>query len=230
MTGSIIIYGGNKKQRQEKVLEVIEKTVEELVDLENLSKEPDVKIIEVEEDKKSIGIEKSREIVNFLQEKPFSMKYKIVVVFDADRMTTQAQNTLLKTLEEPPSYAIILLTTKAENSLIETVLSRCRKVKVERSGNEIDYAEKGIKEVLKMSLGERLEFISELSKEDKEIIVEILEEWIGEERGEMIKIKVIEKAKNKSMNIKYILSVLKDLEDTNINTKLALENLVLNLI
>ena len=230
MTGSIIIYGGNKKQRQEKVLEVIEKNVKELVDLESLSKKPDVKIVEVEEDKKSIGIEKSREIVNFLQEKPFSMKYKIVVVFDADRMTTQAQNTLLKTLEEPPSYAIILLTTKAENSLIETVLSRCRKVKVERSGNEIDYAEKGIKEVLKMSLGERLEFISELSKEDKEIIVEILEEWIGEERGEMIKIKVIEKAKNKSMNIKYILSVLKDLEDTNINTKLALENLVLNLI
>ena len=57
--------------------------------------------------------------------KPYSSPYKIYIVNEAEKMTPQAQNALLKTLEEPPAYAVILLLTTNVNSLLPTILSRC---------------------------------------------------------------------------------------------------------
>ena len=57
--------------------------------------------------------------------KPYSGPYKIYIVNEAEKMTTQAQNAILKTLEEPPAYAVILLLTTNVNSLLPTILSRC---------------------------------------------------------------------------------------------------------
>lgn len=57
--------------------------------------------------------------------KPYSGPYKIYIVNEAEKMTQQAQNALLKTLEEPPEYAVILLLTTNMNSLLPTILSRC---------------------------------------------------------------------------------------------------------
>lgn len=57
--------------------------------------------------------------------KPYSSPYKIYIINDAEKMTVQAQNALLKTLEEPPAYAVIILLTSNVNSLLQTILSRC---------------------------------------------------------------------------------------------------------
>lgn len=57
--------------------------------------------------------------------KPYSGPYKIYIMNEAEKMTVQAQNALLKTLEEPPEYAVILLLTTNVNSLLPTILSRC---------------------------------------------------------------------------------------------------------
>lgn len=57
--------------------------------------------------------------------KPYSSPYKIYIVNEAEKMTVQAQNALLKTLEEPPEYAVILLLTANVNSFLPTILSRC---------------------------------------------------------------------------------------------------------
>ncbi len=57
--------------------------------------------------------------------KPYSSPYKVYIVNEAEKMTPQAQNALLKTLEEPPEYAVILLLTANVNSLLPTILSRC---------------------------------------------------------------------------------------------------------
>lgn len=57
--------------------------------------------------------------------KPYSSKRKVYIVNEAEKMTPQAQNALLKTLEEPPEYAVILLLTTNVNSLLPTILSRC---------------------------------------------------------------------------------------------------------
>ena len=65
------------------------------------------------------------QINNDISIKPYSSKYKIYIVDYAEKMTIQAQNALLKTIEEPPSYAIVLLLTTNADSFLPTILSRC---------------------------------------------------------------------------------------------------------
>lgn len=74
----------------------------------------------------SIGVEDIRNQVNGdIMIKPYRGPYKIYIIDEADKLTVQAQNALLKTIEEPPAYAVILLLTEAASGLLETVLSRC---------------------------------------------------------------------------------------------------------
>lgn len=74
----------------------------------------------------SIGVDDIRAQINGdIAIKPYSSPYKIYIVNEAEKMTVQAQNALLKTLEEPPAYAVILLLTTNVNALLQTILSRC---------------------------------------------------------------------------------------------------------
>lgn len=57
--------------------------------------------------------------------KPYSSKYKVYIISEAEKMTPQAQNAILKTLEEPPAYAVIMLLVSNVNTLLPTILSRC---------------------------------------------------------------------------------------------------------
>lgn len=76
--------------------------------------------------KTGFGVSDIREqINNTINIKPYQYPYKIYIVNEADTMTTQAQNALLKTIEEPPNYAIILLIAENSNKFLQTVLSRC---------------------------------------------------------------------------------------------------------
>lgn len=73
-----------------------------------------------------ISVEEIRtQIVNDIGLKPYSSRYKIYIVPDAQIMNTQAQNALLKTLEEPPEYAVIMLLTNNVDKFLPTILSRC---------------------------------------------------------------------------------------------------------
>ena len=84
-------------------------------------------MIVVSHDKKSsISIEDvRRQIEENISIKPFAGRYKIYIVPDAQLMTQEAQNALLKTIEEPPEYAIIILITTSRFALLETIRSRC---------------------------------------------------------------------------------------------------------
>ncbi|WP_461810323.1 DNA polymerase III subunit delta' [Faecalimonas sp.] len=62
--------------------------------------------------------------------KPYSSPYKIYIIPEADLLSVQAQNALLKTIEEPPSYAIIFLLTENAESLLSTIMSRCVMLKL----------------------------------------------------------------------------------------------------
>ena len=63
--------------------------------------------------------------------RPYSGNYKIYIVDEAEKMTVQAQNALLKTIEEPPAYAVLILITANPDAFLPTILSRCvqRKLK-----------------------------------------------------------------------------------------------------
>lgn len=65
------------------------------------------------------------QIVNDAQIKPYQSRRKIYIMNEAEKMTPQAQNALLKTLEEPPEYVVIMLLSTSAFALLPTVLSRC---------------------------------------------------------------------------------------------------------
>ena len=83
-------------------------------------------IIYVTHEKASLGVDDIRNQVNGdVAIKPYSSPYKIYIIPDGEKMTEQAQNALLKTIEEPPEYAVFLLLTENINMFLPTILSRC---------------------------------------------------------------------------------------------------------
>lgn len=77
----------------------------------------------------TISVKDVREqIIDGISTKPFKGRYKIYLVNDAELMTEQAQNAILKTLEEPPVYVIIILLTTSKEKLLQTIQSRCVKL------------------------------------------------------------------------------------------------------
>ena len=74
----------------------------------------------------SVSVDEIREqVVNDVAIRPYESRYKIYIIDDASKMTPQAQNALLKTLEEPPSYAVIMLLAENPDALLPTIHSRC---------------------------------------------------------------------------------------------------------
>ncbi len=74
----------------------------------------------------TIGVEDIRKQINGdIDIKPYSSPRKIYILNEGEKMTVQAQNALLKTLEEPPAYAVILILTTNVDELLPTILSRC---------------------------------------------------------------------------------------------------------
>lgn len=88
--------------------------------------EADCKIILSEND--IIKVEKIRELISEVYLKPSISKRKIFIINDADEMNTNAQNALLKVLEEPPAYATIILITAHKEKIIKTILSRVTEI------------------------------------------------------------------------------------------------------
>lgn len=86
---------------------------------------PDIKYI-THEKPNSIGVEDIRDQINQdVDIKPYANPYKIYIMNQGEKMTPQAQNALLKTLEEPPQYVIIIILTTNVQALLPTVISRC---------------------------------------------------------------------------------------------------------
>ena len=89
---------------------------------------PDYYEIGLEEDEKSIKIDTIRLMQNKVQELPIVSKRKVYIIDDSEYMTKEAQNCLLKTLEEPPEFVTIILIVSNENLILNTIKSRCLKM------------------------------------------------------------------------------------------------------
>lgn len=87
--------------------------------------QPDI-IFVSHEKPNTIGVEDIRRQINGdIDIKPYSSPRKIYIMNEGEKMTVQAQNALLKTLEEPPEYAVLLILTTNVDALLPTILSRC---------------------------------------------------------------------------------------------------------
>jgi DNA polymerase-3 subunit delta' len=90
---------------------------------------PDVRLISREGPGGQIKADAVRQVVSESPFRPFEGKKRVYVFQDADRMNPTAANTLLKTLEEPPPWTVLVLLTAKENAILPTLLSRCQKVR-----------------------------------------------------------------------------------------------------
>ncbi len=91
----------------------------------NSGNHPDIRFVSHEKPA-SISVDEIREqVVNDIVIRPYESRYKIYIIDDADKMTPQAQNALLKSVEEPPAYGILMLLADNPEVLLPTILSRC---------------------------------------------------------------------------------------------------------
>ena len=223
----------------------------------NTLNHPDFKFLEKEGN--SIKIEKIRELQKHIQEKPIISQKKVYIINNVENMTKEAQNCLLKTLEEPPEYAVIILICQNENMLLTTIKSRCMILQFEKiskqdilkyikNNEEIQIDEK-ILEIFDGSIGKILgikdnqenylsiqKFIEEM---DKSTVLEIMKyaKPLYEAKEEIynllefINIILLEKCK---INIKYSNSVM-IVEETkkrikqNSNYDMTIDNMVFSM-
>lgn len=82
----------------------------------------------IEPDGSSIKIDQIRQMQKSILEKPIESNKKVYIINDAETMTKEAQNCMLKTLEEPQDFIVIILIASNENNILPTVKSRCTKV------------------------------------------------------------------------------------------------------
>ena len=105
---------------------------------------PDVLFVKHEKEK-TISVQDIRDqIVSTAEIKPYKGPYKIYIVDEAEKMTQEAQNALLKTMEEPPEYVVIFLLVSNRGALLDTILSRCILLEMEpvRQGEIREYLKK----------------------------------------------------------------------------------------
>ncbi len=105
-----------------------------------VSKGSHIDTIELIDDKNSLKIEEMRKVMDRLNMSRQS-KYKVLIIQSIERMTTEAANSFLKMLEEPPPKTIFILTTNDVNSVIETLISRVRIIKFGVVSSEYLYSE-----------------------------------------------------------------------------------------
>ena len=90
----------------------------------------------IKEEGRAIKIEQIRNMQVKIAEKPINSDYKVYLINDAELMTQEAQNCLLKTLEEPPEYTVIILIGSNENLFLTTIKSRCMILHFDKISNE----------------------------------------------------------------------------------------------
>jgi DNA polymerase III subunit delta' len=90
---------------------------------------PDLSLVQAEEGKRFITIDQARKVSHMLSRRPVQSARRVVILRDADRMNDEAANSLLKTLEEPAPYAVLILTSSRPRNLLETIRSRCQELR-----------------------------------------------------------------------------------------------------
>lgn len=177
------------------------------------SNNPDFYVIEP--DGSSIKIEQIRYINSKVLEKPVSSKRKVYIINDSDKMTKEAQNSLLKTLEEPPEHVTFILICKLKSNVLPTIISRCTKIEFQKLTNEElqkyfnSKGEKLSEQIINLSDGSISKAIKRMSKQEVYLKLEHLVENINNiDKLEMLKQVFIYNEKDDIQDLLDVLNTL----------------------
>ncbi len=177
---------------------------------------------------KSFSIEDVRNIKKTIFLKAFSGDKKVLIIHDFDSASIDAQNAMLKILEEPPLDTQIFLLAQTDN-LLPTVLSRCKVVKLEETKQKIDeniFLE--FQNLIQANISEKFYFAQEKSKDKKELLkwiedsAKIISEKIKEEENQI-------KIQNYYLSLKKLNEAHYQLIKTNVQPRFIMENLLLSI-
>lgn len=238
MTDSFLITGGNPEERHKKASEIIKKVAQD--NQWRFTNNPDFFQVESEN---LVGIEEIRSLQEKIKLKPFREKVKAVLIDKAENLTPEAQNALLKTLEEPPEKTLIILASPDPGFLLPTIVSRCQliqlsaKSQITLDNKDLQIFEKIFLKISSPSIGERFKILEEeVLTVDRQQAIEWLDKMICFTRSLLVN-NYLETKKELSLNSSpsQLLLLLKSLIKTkfflhvNVNTRLALEVFLLDL-
>jgi len=200
---------------------------------------PDVIRISLPKDKNEILIDQIRKLRKHLNLTPYNSPYKIAIILAAHKMNKEAANALLKTLEEPKGNTILILTTSIPSMLLKTIISRCQEIKFKApclnklSNNlinqeDLQILEKPLYNILNYT--EKITRKTTIDKQRKNNILKLLNSWLFWFRNILIKNKNTKYSKQELIKIiQQIQQTKKIILNTNVNPRLALESLVLDI-
>jgi len=197
---------------------------------------------QVEKNKSTIGVNSIRSLVEEINKKPFEGDKKVIIIYHADKMTVQAQNAFLKTIEEPPKNVTIFLLCENLEVILDTIKSRCQIHKLKNLNvNEmeeflkINYCDLSLEQmrvIVAFSVGipgKAEKFIGDNNfKEIRDITLEILLKLSSARTEELIKYE--KKLSNQKESFEEILTAfLSYIRDTIIYKEIEDENLIINI-
>lgn len=193
----------------------------------------------------AIKIEQIRDLKQTLSLKPLNGTKKATIIYAAQNLTSEAQNALLKTLEEPPEDTVIFLCTPNENLLLPTIMSRCEIVRLQNQNANLPprgspRVEAGkiqnytFQQILIFDMGEKFALAEKLTtkidKDEKlEDVRKRVEKWIMKIIAELHHTLSTNMAPQSAINLKIFLAAQKQIRQ-NLNLRLVLENCLMNLI
>lgn len=178
---------------------------------------------------KAMGIEDVRNIQKSILLKPFKGKTKAVIIEAYENITPEAQNAMLKILEEPPANTIIIISVSKKELMLPTILSRCKiialKEKEEPTANQDIAKFNGILNIIfNGDVGDKLKIAQDVAKNKEEAV------WL-EKMTIFVREKMIEEY-NESKYLMFLKSLQKTymaIKSTNVSKRAALENLFLSI-
>ncbi len=178
---------------------------------------------------KAMGIEEVRNIQKKIILRPYRGKTKAVVIEAYDGITTEAQNALLKVLEEPPANTLIIISASKKELLLPTIISRCKIIELKEENLTLSSEENTqylniLVSLSEKGVGYRLKLAQDISRNQEEAIV-----WL-EEMAVFVREKLIENYRDPKY-LNFLRSLQKTytiINNTNVNQRIALENLFLS--
>ncbi len=186
--------------------------------------------IDLQTFEKAMGIEDVRNIQKKIFLKPFKGKTKAVVIQAYENITTEAQNALLKVLEEPPANTIIIISAAKKELLLQTIISRCKIIELKQETTNLIHNEEilafnnSLNLLLKGKIGDKLKAAQDIAKNKEEAIA-----WL-EKMTIFVRGKLVENYNDfQYLNVsKSLQKTYKIIKSTNVSQRIALENLFLS--